>query len=159
MDKFTYRFRSIMVNNVEKNVPGTGRLTIELDMDENSVEQHTLELSVKDIIHDRSWKINFLLSLMIAGGISGMIFGIVYITSGRTMGHQEWASFIEIYTSISVSIMILLWIFLSVKNSISNKKREFIEKTRGKGNWRIVDESEWDKFYRLLMISKKNKKN
>ena len=157
MKKFTCRFRSIMVNNVEKNVPGTGRLTIELDMDEKSIEQHTLELTVNDIIHDRSWKINFLLSVMVAGGISGMIFGIVYVSYGRTMGQQEWSSFIRIYLSISACLILLLWIFLSVKNSFSNKKREYIEKTRGKGNWRIVDESEWDNFYRLLMISKKNK--
>jgi len=157
MKKFTYNFRSIMVNNVEKIIPGTSRTTMELDMDEKSIEQHTLELSMKDIIHDRSWKINLLLSVMVAGGISGMIFGIVYLTAGKSMEQSSWSCFISIYTSVTACILILLWIFLSVRNSISNKKREYVEKTRGKGNWRIVDEAAWDNFYRLLMIAKKNK--
>lgn len=157
MKKFTYNFRSIMVNNVEKIIPGTSRTTMELDMDEKSIEQHTLELSMKDIIHDRSWKINLLLSVMVAGGISGMIFGIVYLTAGKSMEQSSWSCFISIYTSVTACILILLWIFLSVRNSVSNKKREYVEKTRGKGNWRIVDEAAWDNFYRLLMIAKKNK--
>jgi len=158
MKKFTYNFRSIMVNNVEKIIPGTSRTTMELDMDEKSIEQHTLELSMKDIIHDRSWKINLLLSVMVAGGISGMIFGIVYLTAGKSMEQSSWSCFISIYTSVTACILILLWIFLSVRNSVSNKKREYVEKLRGKGNWRIVDEAAWDNFYRLLMIAKKNKK-
>lgn len=157
MKTFTYSFRSILVSNVEKNVPGTGRLTLELEMDEKTIEQHTLELSLNDIIHDRSWTINFFLSLMITGGISGMIFGIVYVTSGRTIGESDWSVFIRLFISTAACILILLWIFLSVRNSISNKKREYVEKTRGKGNWRIVDDSEWDNFYRLLTISKKKK--
>jgi len=157
MKKFTYNFRSIMVNNVEKIIPGTSRTTMELDMDEKSIEQHTLELSMKDIIHDRSWKINLLLSVMVAGGISGMIFGIVYLTAGKSMEQSSWSCFISIYTSVTACILILLWIFLSVRNSVSNKKREYVEKLRGKGNWRIVDEAAWDNFYRLLMIAKKNK--
>jgi hypothetical protein len=159
MKKFTCRFRSIMVNNVEKNVPGTSRTTIELDMDEKSIEEHMLELTVKEIVYDRSWKINLLLSVMVAGGIAAMIFGIVYVTSGKSMGEAQWTFFVRVFVSVSLSILILLWIFLSVKNSISNKKREYVEKIRGKGNWKIVDESEWENFYRLLMISKKRSNN
>jgi hypothetical protein len=62
-----------------------------------------------------------------------------------------------IYGTASVFLLILLWIFLSVKSSIANKKRDYVYNTRGKGNWRIVDESKWDNFYRLLLISKKGK--
>ena len=159
MKKYLYRFRSIMVNNIEKNVPGTGRLTLELDMDENTVEKHELELTFTEIIQDRAWKINFLLSFMIVGGISGMIFGIVYITSIRASGGTGLPGFTGIFIGISSIIMILLWIALSLKNSVATKKREYVEKTRGKGNWRIVDESEWDNFYRLLTISKNRKQS
>ena len=92
---------------------------------------------------------------MVVGGISAMIFGIVYLNFGKTMEQSRWTILYWIYTTVSAFFLILLWIFLSVKNSIANKKRDYVYKTRGKGNWRIVDESKWDNFYRLLMISKK----
>lgn len=155
MKKFNYRFRSIMVNNVEKIVPGTRYKTMVIEMDEDSIEQHAIDLTVNDIIHDKSWIINFMLASMVVGGISAMIFGIVYLNFGKTTEQSRWINFILSYTTVSAFFLILLWIFLSVKNSIANKKKDYVYKTRGKGNWRIVDESKWDNFYRLLMISKK----
>jgi hypothetical protein len=155
MKKFNYRFRSIMVNNLEKIIPGTAYKRMVIDMDENTIEQHSIELTLKDIIHDKSWTLNFLLAVMVVGGISAMIFGIVYLNFSKIMEQSRWANFTWTYTTVTVFIFILLWIFLSFRSSVANKKRDYIYKTRGKGNWRIVDESNWENFYRLLMISKK----
>ena len=63
MKKFNYRFRSIMVNNVEKIVPGTRYKTMVIEMDEKTIEEHSIELTVNDIIHDKSWIINFMLAV------------------------------------------------------------------------------------------------
>jgi hypothetical protein len=157
MKKFSYRFRSIMVNNVEKIIPGTSRTTMELDMDEKSIEQHSIELTFSEILHDKSWTINFMLAVMLTSGISGLIFGIAYVMAGRFMTQESWTGLIRILIILSVFLLIIIWLFLSFRNSVANKKREFVEKTRGKGNWKIIDESKWDDFYRLLMIAKKKK--
>ncbi len=156
MGNNTYRFRSIMVNNVEKVVPGTVFSKMVLEMDDSTIEEHTLELSVKDILSGKGWISNFFLSLMITGTASALLLVVIYMAAGKT------ESFIIIKYSFIIAaiiVFLLLWIFLAKKASVENIKREYVENKRGKGNWRIVDEKEWDKFFRLLMIAKTQREN
>ena len=157
MKKFSYKFRSIMVNNVEKVVPGTVFTKMVLEMDESSVAQHDLDLTVMDILKDRAWVINLFLSFMTVGGISAVLFGLVYVGFGRRMSPESEGTLKLFFLLIASSIFLLLWIFLSIKSSVDHKKREHVERERGKGNWRIVDEAKWDEFYRLLQISKRKR--
>ena len=162
MKKFTYTFRSIMVNNIEKNIPGTAYTQMALEMDDNSIEQHTLELTLLDIFKDSSWIIGFMLSLMLSSAIFFFSFGGVYLMYGRTMEQSAWDLTKTIFIVSGILLFLILLIFFTIKFSIQNKKKNHVEKLRGKGNWKIVDEANWDKFYRLLMIAKnsreKNKK-
>ena len=159
MKKFSYRFRSIMVNNVEKVIPGTVFTRLVIEMDENSVEQHMLELSLSDILKDRTWILYLFLSFMSVWGIAAIIFGLLYIGPGRGMDAAAWSALKLIFLVIAMLLFISLWVFLSVRGSIGHHKREYVEKERGKGNWRIVDEKKWDEFYRLLQISKKKRED
>jgi len=162
MKKFTYGFRSILVKNVERIVPGTAYTRMELEMDENSIEQHTLELTLSEIFKDSAWIMGFMLALMIASAVFFLSFGSVYLMYGRTMDPAAWNLTKTIFIASGILLFLILLIFFTIKFSVQNKKRDYVEKLRGKGNWRIVDEAQWDKFYRLLMIAKnsreKNKK-
>ena len=157
MKKFIYQFRSIMVNNVEKVVPGTVFTRMELEMDENSVAQHTIELSFNEIIKDSAWILYFFLSFMSVAFIGGLIYGLLYIGLERMMEPASWNKLEVVFLIITVLIFLVLWIFLSFRGSVEHLKREFVEKERGNGNWRIVDEDKWETFHKLLMISKRKK--
>ncbi len=153
----TKKFRSILVNNVEKVVPGTVFTKMVIEMDESTIAEHELRLSAGDILLDRSWILNFFLAFMTAGGISAIIFGLLYMGYGKGAPAESWNSVSGIFLACAVILFLSLWIFLSVRGAIAGRKREFVEKERGKGNWRIVDEAKWGEFYRLMQISKKSK--
>ena len=162
MKKFTYGFRSIMAKNVEKVIPGTAYTKMVLEMDDNSIEQHEIKLTLFEIFKSSSWIIGFMLSLMLSSAIFLLSFGGVYLMYGRTMEQSTWNLTKTIFIAAGILLFLILLIFFTVKLSIQNKKRNHVEKLRGKGNWKIVDDSKWDNFNRLLMIAKnsreKNKK-
>ena len=157
--KFTYRFRSIMVNHVEKVIPGTVFSKMVLEMDDTAVEEHTLELTLKDIVKDPAWITQFILSFMIVTATSGVLLTGVYVGFGRTMEQSLWLTTIIIFIVLDIIIVIALWIYLAFKVSVENKKRELVVQKRDVGNWRLVDESDWDNFYRLLMIAKNRRES
>ena len=159
MKNYTYRFRSIMVNHVEKVIPGTVFSKMVLEMDDTAVEEHTMDLTLNDILRDTAWITNFFLALMIVTAVSAALFGGIYAGFGRTMDQSSWSIVKLIFLAVYITVFLILWIYLSAKLSVENKKRKFVEQKRGSGNWRIVDESEWDKFYRLLMIAKNKRES
>ncbi|NTV79109.1 MAG: hypothetical protein HGA25_08245 [Clostridiales bacterium] len=148
-----------MVNHVEKVIPGTVFSKMVLEMDDTAVEEHSIDLTLKDILKDPAWITNFLLSVMIVAAVSGILLAGVYVGFGRTMEQSSWTMTIWIFIALDIIIIISLWIYLSLKVSIDNKKRAHVIQKRGPGNWRLVDESEWDNFYRLLMIAKNRRES
>lgn len=159
MKQFTFRFRSIMVNHIEKVVPGTVYSKMVMEMDDTAVGEHTLILTIKDILNDTAWITQFVLSLMIVAAVSGVLFAGVYVGFGRTMEQSSWSLVKLVFIIIDIIVIISLWIYLAVKVSIGNRKRDLVVQKRGAGNWRLVDESEWEKFYRLLMIAKNRRES
>lgn len=153
----TQKFRSILVENKEKVIPGTVFSKMIIEMDESTIKQHELKLSAGDIIADWSWLLNFFLAFMSVGGISAVIFGLAYMVYGRGADPASWDTFTTAFYITVLMVFLVVWIFLSVRGAIAAKKRVFVERERGKGNWRIVDESKWDEFYRLLQIAKKSR--
>jgi hypothetical protein len=148
-----------MVNHIEKVVPGTVYSKMVMEMDDTAVEEHTLILTIKDILNDTAWITQFVLSLMIVAAVSGVLFAGVYVGFGRTMEQSSWSMVKLVFIIIDITVIISLWIFLAVKVSIGNRKRDLVVQKRGSGNWRLVDESEWEKFYRLLMIAKNRRES
>ena len=157
MKKFTYSFRSILMKNVEKVIPGAAYTKMVLETDENSIEQHVLELTPAEILKNSSWIIGFMLSLMISSAVFFLSFGAVYLMYAKTMEPAAWNLTKTIFIGAGILLFLMLLIFFTVKFSIQNKKRSYVEKLRGKGNWKIVDEAKWDDFYRLLMIAKNSR--
>ena len=159
MKTFTCRFRSIMVNQVEKVIPNTVFSKMVLEMDDSAIEEHSLELTVKEILHDTAWITNFFLSLMIVLPVSGLLYAGVYFGFGKTADQTTLSIIQIIFAAAGLIAFIVIWIFFSVRVSVGNKKKNLVEQKRGKGNWKLVDESEWDNFYRLLMIAKKQRES
>jgi len=45
-----------------------------------------------------------------------------------------------------------LWLAMGIPAAIRSLKFEFVVKERGKGNWKILDGGEWDRFCRMLKM-------
>jgi cytochrome b subunit of formate dehydrogenase len=148
-----------MVNHVERVVPGTVFSKMVMEMDDTAVEKHTLELTLKDILKDPAWITQFVLSFMIVTAASGVLLAGVYVGFGRTMEQSSWLITVIIFAVLDLIIVIVLWIYLAFKVSVENKKRELVIQKRDAGNWRLVDEADWEKFYRLLMIAKNRRES
>ncbi len=153
----TRKFRSILVNNVEKIIPGTVFSKMVIEMDESTIMEHELNLSPGQILTDRSWIIYFFFAFMAVAFVSAMIFGLLFIGLESRMEPESWNILELIFFITAVLIFFALWISLSVRGSIEHLKREFVEEERGKANWRLVDESKWEEFYKLLQISKRSR--
>ena len=145
------------MNHVEKVIPGTAYTKMVLEMDDNSIEQHMLELTPLEILKNSSWITGLALSLMISSAIFFLSFGGVYLMYGRTIEPDAWNPIKTIFIAAGILLFLILLIFFTVKFSIQNKKRVYVEKLRGKGSWKIVDDAKWDNFYRLLMIAKNSR--
>ena len=151
------KFKSILQKNTEKVIPGTVFSKMIIEMDETTVMDHELNLSTMDILKDSAWIINFFLTFLSIGGIAIIFLGLGYLTLGKENSPELWKTFTNLLIIASAIIFLLTWIALSVKGAIANKKRLAVVNQRGKANWRIVDEAEWEKFKRLMDISKKSR--
>lgn len=154
---FNYKFRSIMANNIEKNIPGTSMTRFILEFDENSGKPHEMSLGLGEIFVFRTCFINFFLAFLIIFAVAGLPFGLIQIAYLGGMNPAEASAFRVKYFSVSALILIITWIFFWFRNSLVIRKRELVEKERGNGNWKIIEEKKWDKFSRMLAISKKSK--
>lgn len=153
----TYIFRSILTEHVERVIPNTVFSRMELDFKESTSAQHKLELSLKDILTDRAWRSGLFISILVCLGVFGLIYGLMLIVLKETLAGDSGTTVRAVYLSASITVCIIIWLVLTLKIGLSNKKRDAVEKERGKGNWRIIDEKDWDKFIRLLNAAKKRR--
>lgn len=153
----TYRFRSILTENVERVIPGTVFSRMELEFREETSAIHTLELSMKEILTDRAWRTGLFISLMVCCGVFGIIYGLMLIIMKEALAGASGPVIRTAYFSAAGIICLVLWFAVTVKNGTTNKKRDLVEQERGKGNWRIVDEKDWDRFVKMIEASKKKR--
>ncbi len=151
------KFKSILQKNTEKVIPGTVFSKMIIEMDETTVMDHELNLSAMDILKDSAWIINFFLTFLSVGGIAILFLGLGYLTLGKENSPEQWKTFTNLLIMASTIIFIFTWVLLSVKGAIANKKRLTVISQRGNGNWRIVDEADWEKFQKLMDIAKKSR--
>ena len=91
-----------MVNQVEKVIPNTVFSKMVLEMDDTAIEEHSIELTVKDILNDTAWITNFFLSLMIVLPVSGILYAIVYVGFGKTVEQSSWSIIKIIFIAVAI---------------------------------------------------------
>ncbi len=153
----TYTFRSILTENIERVVPGTVFSKMELDFNESTSAQHKLELSLKEILTDRAWRAGLAIAIMVCFGVFGLSYGILLIAMKKALAGPSGATIKFIFFSSAFVTCALLWFAVTMRIGVKNRKRDMVEKERGKGNWRIVDEKDWEDFLRLVNASKKSR--
>jgi len=151
----TLNFKSIKVENEEEIISKTGQTRFKLVFKGDTVEDHSLNVSIVEIVKNKSWIVNFFLTLMIIGALFALIYGILVIGIKIDFQSNNGLFIKKIFLSSMIFSYLALWIGLSIPSSIKNIKQSFVNNARGKGNWKIVDEKDWEYFSRLLALSEK----
>jgi hypothetical protein len=151
MKIFIYKFRSIKSNLVKKENRRTKKTSIKLQFDKNSIQQHELKISMKDIFIQKSWIINFFLSIMIIIPIGALIYAILKLGLKINFNSSSYFN----YIALNILLFIIIWTTIAIPSSIKNIKKDYVVNLRGKGNWKIIDENKWTRFNNLLNISQK----
>ena len=154
MKPFIYNFRSIENNLIERENKSTQKSTFILEYNQDSIESHQLEVTLTNLIIHKSWIINFFLSIMIIAPLASL----AYATFKIGLNVKFDSTVIVPFLIITLIIFIIIWISIAIPSSIKNLKKDHVINLRGKGNWKIIDENKWDKFYKLLNIPKEEDK-
>ncbi|MCU0848662.1 MAG: hypothetical protein MUD12_12320 [Spirochaetes bacterium] len=149
------RFRSIRVRKIEVPVENSARTLIKMKFDPDTVQKHDLELGIREIISERAWVINFFFAAMIISALHALVYGLMVVGfkadfSGGACRHA--------FIGSAVVTFLGLWSAFSIAGAVKNRKKEFVAKIRGDGNWKIIDEKKWDRFYRILTAPRDRKK-
>ena len=104
-------FRSIRICEVEKIHPLSGDTVTVLEMDENSIEKHKLQITLTDIIRNSTWLINFFLSIMITAAYAGIVF-TAFLIFAKSSNSGSLPLEHRIIVILSSAVLFLgLWIF------------------------------------------------
>jgi len=144
----TYHIKSIQVCSIEDVKSGT----FTMEFQPETVQDHSIDISFRAIIANRSWKTGFFISLMSNAAFFAIIYAGIVIgygfdfsspgASGIRLGFS--AAFILFFTSIMI--------LYSVPGAVKNIKKDTVNAERGKGSWKVIDEQKWPAFKRLLDI-------
>lgn len=156
MKKKTYSFRSVRAENVEKPILGSGysRMVVEFDME--NVQKHDLELGLLDIMTDRTWKMGLFLSFMVVSAVFALIYGLLRAGLGMDISSSGGLCGRTLFFLLALFSLVSVWIVFSFRFAITNKKKEAVEKARGKGSWKIIDEADWERFHRMWKLAREN---
>ena len=149
------RFRSIKVRKIEVPVENSARTLIKMKFDPETVQKHDLELGIREIISDRSWIINFFFAAMIVSAAHALVYGLMVV--GFKADFSGGVCRYAFICSAAVTFL-CLWSAFSFSGAVKNRKKEFVAKSRGDGNWKIIDEKKWDRFNRILTAAREREK-
>ena len=161
--KREHRFASILLapargGETERDIydPATGKKTRTnvLAYDLASARRHVMEIGPGTVFSCRSWVSSALLSLLVATPLFVLAAGILVIglktdldPTASTAGRVFIASMVLSYGALLLAI--------GVPAAIRRLKRDFVEKERGPGNWKIVADDRWERFERMLKLKEK----
>ncbi len=145
-----YIVKSIRVDSFEDLQTGL----IRMEFDTDSVAEHSIEVSLADIMKNRSWLFGFFLSVMCNGALFSLIYAGAVLGFGLNISSPESATFRTVFFAGLFISFILIWILFAVPFAIKNIKKETVINERGSGSWKVIDQEKWPAFKRLLDINK-----
>ena len=141
MDKI-YKFKSLLM--VPDPAGGPGKISYDM----NSVRDHVMEFRIADFLLRRSWLWNLFFAIMAVALVFALIYGVLVIGMKADMGFTGGGAG-RLFLIFFLLSCVILWLAMGIPAAIRSLKFEFVVKERGKGNWKILDEGEWDRFCRM----------
>ncbi len=148
--KHNYSFRSLPI------VPDPSGKTREITYDIGSARAHSLELGLRDIMLCRSWVQNIIISLMAVILAFVLIYGVFVIGFRTDMGAGTVA--FRVLAFCMALSFIVLSLAMGVPSAVRRFKSDLVIRERGQGNWKIVDEKDWERFCRIVRLAEERRK-
>jgi hypothetical protein len=148
--KRAYAFKSLSI------VPDPSGETQHISYNMESARDHVLNVQMRDFVLCRTWIMNFFISLMTVSLVSALIYGVLVIAVKANMGSGSvLRSVLPVFMALAC---IALWLFLGIPSAIRRLKMELVTRERGQGNWKIIDEKDWEHFCRIVKIADERRK-
>ncbi len=145
--KRTVRFKSVLI------VPDRRRKPDTLTFDVENARDHVLSISPANFILNRSWMSSLLISLMAIIPLAALMYGI--ITMGLSIDiHKALPWFIL----SCVAAFLMLLALVGIPASLRRLKWDLVVKERGAGNWKIIDDTDWENFTRMIRLAEERQK-
>ncbi|MBN2158556.1 MAG: hypothetical protein JW807_04105 [Spirochaetes bacterium] len=164
--KRTYRFKSLLLAPVHPGegesithdiVSGRTVKTGGMAYDLGSVRDHVMSAGPLQFLFCRSWVPTFFLTLMVVSLLFGVVYAILVIGLKVDFASPVGARAGKIYIIALVICFAVLWLGLGIPAAVKRLKRDHVVAERGKGNWVLVDEDRWERFYRIVRLSQEEK--
>ncbi len=146
-------FKSLATVTVEIPLETSSRMARRIRFDLDSVMDHTLEIGAGKILADRAWLRNGAISAMIVAAVFALVYGLAVVFGKLGGDAGPGGPFRNALAVAAVISFILLTSVLSVRGALAHRKREFVESVRGKGPWKIVDDSGWERFRKYAALA------
>ncbi|HPI13044.1 MAG TPA: hypothetical protein PK875_02505 [Spirochaetota bacterium] len=145
--KHIARFKSIPIVKDRRNK--TNILTFDLE----SARNHVLIINMGHLLANRSWISSVSIALMVAIPLAVLAYGGLAIGSGIDM-----AKAVPWVVVSGVAVFLALLATIGIPASVRRLKWELVIKERGAGNWKLIEEADWEKFTRMIRLAEERKK-
>jgi hypothetical protein len=137
-----YKFKSLLM--VPDPADDSGKLSYDME----SVRDHDMEFRIGDFLLSRSWLWNLFIAFMVVALVFALAYGALVIGMKTDMSFTGGGGG-RIFAICFAVACLTLWLAMGIPAAIRNLKLDFVVKERGRGNWKILDEREWDRFCRM----------
>jgi hypothetical protein len=135
-----YKFKSLLM--VPDQADHSGKISYDME----SVRDHEMEFRMADFFLRPSWISNLFIAIMALALVFALVYGVLVIGMKADMSFTGGGRLFILFFMLSC---IILWLAMGVPAAIRSLKLQFVIKERGKGNWKILDEEQWDRFCRM----------
>lgn len=140
-----YKFKSLLM--VQDSADDSGKISYDME----SVRDHEMEFRIADFLLCRSWILNLFIAIMAVALVFALAYGVLVIGMKTDMSFASGGAGLLFIIFFAVSCFIL-WLAMGIPAAIRNLKFEYVVKERGRGNWKVLDEGQWDRFCRMRKI-------
>ena len=110
---------------------------------------HHLRVRPLSLVLSRAWVQCLFIALLVVAPVFGIIYGILLLGMDIDITGSAGGTAGRLYLLTLLVSFLAVWAATGLPAAIRAMKADLVKAERGKGAWKLVDESDWDDFTRL----------
>lgn len=150
-------FRSVKIDVVKTLQPKAGPVEKEkpkMTFDVDGAMRHELILNLKHFIVPSVWLTGLFFAAVVAGFALAITYGFLALGKVLNLGGERLGGAEIAFLSAALVVFVAAWVVFTVFLVIKRAKKDLIERERGAGNWKLIDEAKWDRFVTMLRLAR-----
>lgn len=144
----TYRYRSVLMTPL---TGPDGEPTGGYSFDPDTVQEHRLAVGPAAFFLDRGWVMGFVIASLATVPLFALMYGFMVLGLRISPLTDPLAG--RLFVLSALLFLVVLWGLLGRGLAVRNLKWGEVVRTRGTGRWKLVDESKWPRFERLMTMA------